>query len=65
MSRRARTRVKPAYIWGALSNTEPPEDEDAPAWVDDDPEPPYFDADAAAWDAVNAYEAELDARASQ
>lgn len=54
MSRRARNRIKPGYVWGALSNTEPPDDEDPHqagdcAGVDGcEPDMPPDDQDSAA-----------------
>ena len=64
-----RRAIKPAYIWGALSNTEPPEDEDfAPVECGeaDYIEPEYVDDDDyAASKAEDRWIAERDRTASQ
>jgi hypothetical protein len=68
MSRRARTRAKVVYVWGAMSNTEPPDDAleggddtNGMGWDDDYGPPELLDDSSASVE----YERMLDARASQ
>lgn len=69
MSRRARARAMQVYVWGAMSNTEPPDDDDGEGGMealeedgfDLDDGPDEYAADAAA----DRYQRDLDRVASQ
>ena len=69
----SRSRVRPArYVWGALSNTEPPDDDDGPIahrafdWDDSPQDKDYSEPDERSADiAADKCQRELDARASQ
>lgn len=66
MSRKSARRS--AYVWGSMSNTEPPDDDDEDIGLDDDEfdgEAADDDAEYAAAVAADQYEHELDMRASQ
>ena len=66
MSRRRRA-IKPGYVWGCMSNTEPPEDEDDEGGMDA-LEADGFDlgaCDDAADAAADRYQRDLDRVASQ
>ena len=65
MSRRLRQRQKAVYVWGALGNTEPPDDDDEPFDSEFDQGPDAGPDEHAADVAADRYHRDIDERASQ
>ena len=68
----SRRRIARGYVWGCMSNTEPPDDDDEELHAEsdegpepDDDEPDATDRERWADAACDRYERDMDARASQ